>query len=655
MLKIINNIIKEGVCTDLDRKLLQDLSFKSISSHRFNNINLPISMNPSDYGTIKLDNYIQINGESIHRFYVVSGNRSYLIDVSKDGLVNNITIQGAVDLSWIDTKISEEIFMRNIGKSVIYFMGGEKVLRKKMLNAKPFTKVSTDTTLNSNFITMDIETINIDNKLTPYLICAYNGTEYISSYADKSLNQNELFTSFINQLLTIFTKGSNTLTVYAHNFAKFDGVFLFNQLLEFGIVIPKVRDGKIISLKLKLNVTGYNNKTIIFNDSILLLPQSLRKLCESFGVDSSKGYFPFKFPNIFYTGVLPKFEYWTDISLSEYKLLDKSFRGVEWNFKSEAIKYCKLDCQTLHQILVKFNELIFSNFKVNIQASLTLPSLAMRIYRALYMPENSIYQLGGAVESDIRQSYTGGAVDMFIPHNKISGFFNKQAAKFITLFSYDVNALYPAIMANTPMPIGLPIAFDGDIRAVEPNAYGFFYCKITSPEFLEHPILQRRVKTVAGIRTVAGLGTWEGWIYSAEMDNAMKLGYTFEILKGYQFEKGFIFKEYVDTMYNLRLQYDKSHPMNLIAKLLMNSLYGKFGMRMESTIIEIFNSTLNKDIKLLDKFLEEHATTIQDLIQIGNHYLAVRKSMLNYSYTDEEDMYHGLDVNIAIASAKGLL
>lgn len=68
------------------------------------------------------------------------------------------------------------------------------------------------------------------------------------------------------------------------------------------------------------------------------------------------------------------------------------------------------------------------------------------------------------------------------------------------------------------------------------------------------------------------------------MDNALRFGYTFEILRGYQFKKGYIFKEYVNKMYNLRLQYDKGHPLNLIAKLLMNSLYGKFGMKLENTI-----------------------------------------------------------------------
>jgi len=211
---------------------------------------------------------------------------------------------------------------------------------------------------------MDIETVKIDNKITPYLICAYNGTDYISSYADKSLNQTALFTTFINQLLIFFTS-SKTLTVYAHNLSKFDGIFLFNQLLEFGIVKPRYHNQKLILFKVKLTIPGFKNKTIIFKDS--MLPLSLRILCAAFSIESSKGYFPFNLNNILYKGVFPKFEYWTGISLSEYGLLLKEYTGVEWNFKNEAIKYCKLDCQSLHEILTKFNELIFNNFKINIK------------------------------------------------------------------------------------------------------------------------------------------------------------------------------------------------------------------------------------------------------------------------------------------------
>ena len=45
-------------------------------------------------------------------------------------------------------------------------------------------------------------------------------------------------------------------------------------------------------------------------------------------------------------------------------------------------------------------------------------------------------------------------------------------------------------------------------------------------------------------------------------------------MKGYKFKKINIFKEYVETLYNLRLSYPKSDPMNLIAKLLAPALRG---------------------------------------------------------------------------------
>lgn len=77
----------------------------------------------------------------------------------------------------------------------------------------------------------------------------------------------------------------------------------------------------------------------------------------------------------------------------------------------------------------------------------------------------------------------------------------------------------------------------------------FFYCKINTPDNLEHPIIQTHIKTEDGIRTIAPLGTWFDMLFSEEMDNAIKLGYSFEILWGYTFEKDYIFKEYVDFLY----------------------------------------------------------------------------------------------------------
>jgi hypothetical protein len=546
-------IKREGLCTESNRALLSNLNDKVNSSHSFNNMVLPISMNPGDYGEIRNSSYIEVNGVTFHRFTVVNRTRIYEIDRSLDKSVNKVTILGNIGISWIDTKVVStlgDIFKREIKKSTIYFMDGEVILRKQVLPSKAFRRLQLEKVNTSDFYTIDIETINQLGKLVPYLICAYNGSKYITSFGK---DQKTLFTTFIGNLLSNIKPG--TILIYAHNLSGFDGVFLLKHLIPYGKVEPILFNGKLMSIKLKIISGDHKGKTLIFKDSYLLLPLSLRKLCLAFNIASPKGYFPFKLANIVYTGVLPKFDYWTGISLGTYKLLKAEYHNKFWNFKDEAIKYCKLDCKTLHEIIIKFNELIFNHFSINAHSALTLPALAMRIYKTHFMPENTIYQLLGKAEYNIRESYTGGAVDVYIPHNRITAFFSKIKAMFRTLYYYDVNSLYPFVMKTFAMPIGKPIAFEGNIRKVDPNAFGFFNCKITSPSNLQHPILQRRIKTVNGLRTIAGLGSWTGWICSSEMDNAVTFGYQFEILNGYEFKKGDIFSSYVDKMYNLRLQF----------------------------------------------------------------------------------------------------
>lgn len=194
---------------------------------------------------------------------------------------------------------------------------------------------------------------------------------------------------------------------------------------------------------------------------------------------------------------------------------------------------------------------------------------------------SKIHMLSGKIAEAIRVGYTGGAVDMYIP----------KPVKGVKIFAYDVNSLFPFVMKNFMFPIRTPTYFEGNILKMVPNAFGFFFCKITAPKELIHPILQTHVKPKGGasLRTIAPLGTWEGMYFSEELINAIKYGYSFEVLWGYTFERGFIFKDYIDSLYNIRLQYPKSDPMNLVAKLLLNSLYGRFGMNDSFTYSEIYS------------------------------------------------------------------
>jgi DNA polymerase elongation subunit (family B) len=303
--------------------------------------------------------------------------------------------------------------------------------------------------------------------------------------------------------------------------------------------------------------------------------------------------------------------------------------------KIEAEKYCALDCISLHQVIYKFGEMVFNLFGRNMHHYPTLPSLAFAIFRAKFMSEETIPQLSGKIARDIRNSYTGGSVDMYVPENLDN----------TDVLGYDVNSLYPSVMHSQAMPIGKPTLFEGDIRAVDPNAFWFFFCKIIAPDNLNEPIIQTHVKIDSLLRTMAPLGQWEDMLFSVEMDNAIKLGYKFEILWGYTFKTGYIFKEYVDTLYNLRLQYPKSDPLNLIAKLLLNSLYGRFGM--DDSFSEV--SILDQESYL--KFERDHAEDIQDRMEIDNKVFIKHRAKSKDINTLLDNASETHNVSIGIASA----
>ena len=110
------------------------------------------------------------------------------------------------------------------------------------------------------------------------------------------------------------------------------------------------------------------------------------------------------------------------------------------------------------------------------------------------LKDHKIPLITGQIFNDIRKSYIGGSTDMYKPFGK-------------NIYAYDVNSLYPYVMKNYPMPIGNITFFEGDISKFETNPFGFFEVEITAPNNLNIPILQTKINTGNGIRTIAPLGT----------------------------------------------------------------------------------------------------------------------------------------------------
>jgi len=114
--------------------------------------------------------------------------------------------------------------------------------------------------------------------------------------------------------------------------------------------------------------------------------------------------------------------------------------------KHYLISYLKSDVEGLLEAVTKFKDNFYNKYQLNITKYKTLPGLVLAVYCSSYISnslKSEIKVIKGELEREIRTSYFGGNVDVFI--NKI----NKG-------FYYDINSQYPAAMLND-MPVGEPI------------------------------------------------------------------------------------------------------------------------------------------------------------------------------------------------------
>ena len=140
-------------------------------------------------------------------------------------------------------------------------------------------------------------------------------------------------------------------------------------------------------------------------------------------------------------------------------------------------------------------------------------------------------------------------------------------------------------------------------------------------------------------------------LYSKEIENARKYGYDIQVLRGYYFtEKAYLFKDYIKQLYDFRLTYDKSHPINLIAKLLMNSLYGRFGMDYSLEQTSIVN---NLEINDMLNSKNNNNGNIIDVEPLGkNNFIITRDQPFYANIKDKmSSLSHHHNINVGVAAA----
>lgn len=337
----------------------------------------------------------------------------------------------------------------------------------------------------------------------------------------------------MRKFLIAYLKHENRNYVcYAHNGGKFDFIALYETLVRDPYLSkrffpkPFLAHGSIISLKIKDN----HKHVWHFRDSYALLQGSLDSLCKSFNP--------------------------AHVKLTRPK---QSYNKA----KKEWLVYCQNDCKALYDILQKFNQIIID---IGGSVGYTIASTAMLTFRKkfLHFPIPNYF----SYNTMIRQAYYGGRVEIINMYARDTG---------RPYYYYDINSLYPWCMKKFKYPVSLPrsVAYK-DADEVKDKC-GIMECHVISPPDLDIPILPYRDE--ARGKLLFPLGEWNAWYEFSLIEKALKYGYDIKPKRIWEFDGEDIFSEYVDRIYMLKQNSEGAEKQTM--KLLLNSLYGKFGEKHE--------------------------------------------------------------------------
>jgi hypothetical protein len=376
--------------------------------------------------------------------------------------------------------------------------------------------------------------------------------------------------------------------IYAHNGGHFDFLFILEPLLERGWVMKVIEKAGRI-LAIKVN-TG--SARFIFADSLALLPQSLKKLSDQFE--------------------------------PEHRKLEMDYKKVS-KHDERTLKYLENDVLCLYEVLSKFFALDYVH-----TPQLTIAAQALNTFRVQFMSAKML-RVALENEDEFRSKfYSGGRVEVYKAHGK-------------GLNYYDVNSLFPwAMLAE--MPCGKMRRVRSEVKGL----IGFYEVDIAkTPDWYISPLL------VKGRKNFFVNGPGRYYLSSAMLAYLRKeFAIRYKVNWGFVFaKKEELFYDYVTTFYKVK-QENKGNSLGFLAKLMLNSLYGKLaqsrwsenlvfddgyieGFRDAHPILQNYGMVLVKEYTHSEFILPYIAAYITDLARLYHYQLmAIEPEKMFYCDTD---------------------
>lgn len=351
--------------------------------------------------------------------------------------------------------------------------------------------------------------------------------------------------------------------VYFFHNLKFDGEFIIYWLFRNGFTHVGSRKelrnktfttlisdkGQFYSLEVCFKKQGKKINKVTFYDSLKKLNFRVEKIAKDFDLPIRKGEIDYK--------------------------AERPFGHI---LTDEEVAYLRNDVEIMSRALDTL-------FKNNME-KMTIGSDALAQYKEIVGKANfqKLFPImDNETDDNIRKSYKGGWTYL---STKFKG---KTVGDGIVL---DVNSLYPWVMYTKDLPFGEPVKFMGKYK--EDKLYPLYMQRITCMFELKKdhvPCIQikknlnfRGTEYLESSRNLMGV-LMEVELNLTSVDLKLFLEhydvYNPEYIDGYKFKSSSnLFKEYIDKWIKVKIESTENgnSSMRAIAKLMLNSLYGKFGL-----------------------------------------------------------------------------
>lgn len=432
--------------------------------------------------------------------------------------------------------------------------------------------------------------------MVPYLLILHSDKK---TYIFKENDPNEIINNFIEKLIRM------KIHVVFFHVLNFDGSIIINYLINDDITI------KIISHERAIyTIKIYKKKIeITLKCSFRFMPFKLEKIAIDFGLEEKK--IKIKHDKITYKSLYLK-------GNSSKKLIEKM------------VHYCKNDVIMLLKALTYFNNEVIK-WKINIinmkKNVYSISAISLRIYEDFFNKKKLMYENEKFYEK-ISSAYSGGRCEVFG---------NKKKNEIVR--HYDFRSMYPNCMRGVyPTDMGTLV--------INPKEIKFGIYEIEYQCKMEIPVLGYKYKNKLVFPNTKENGVLKGKYFSEEINLHIKMGgKVIKINWGIEYEElSKTFEEFVDNFLEKR----KESPIsNKIYKLILNSLYGKYGSKEKKIklIAKIKNksfeitTTENKENYINKNVIICAITTARARIKLYESFVETKKSGGRVLYCDTDSIF----------------